>query len=64
MSSLFSHELSFFLADLRTADTLLPDSLDKDVLANINSFKELVRSRDLCGKRFYFDGKLTAQLLT
>ncbi|KAH8420715.1 hypothetical protein KR222_002886 [Zaprionus bogoriensis] len=48
----------------RTADTILPSTLDKDVLAKINNFKELVRSRDLCGKRFYFDGKLTSLLLT
>lgn len=52
-----------FLIDLRSADTILPATLDRDILGNINSFKELVRSRDLCGKRFYFDGKLTTLLL-
>ncbi|XP_064553179.1 yemanuclein [Drosophila montana] len=49
--------------NLRPADTILPATLDNDMLASINCFKELVRSRDLCGKRFYFDGKLTALLL-
>ncbi|KAL7730307.1 hypothetical protein ACLKA6_016558 [Drosophila palustris] len=49
--------------NLRTADTILPAALDKEILSNINSFKEMVRSRDLCGKRFYFDNKLTALLL-
>ncbi|KAH8381231.1 hypothetical protein KR093_000098 [Drosophila rubida] len=47
----------------RTADTILPASLDKDILANINSFKDMVRGRDLCGRRFDFDSKLTALLL-
>ncbi|XP_062126375.1 LOW QUALITY PROTEIN: yemanuclein [Drosophila sulfurigaster albostrigata] len=47
----------------RTADTTLPASLDKEILGNINSFKEMVRSRDLCGRRFDFDSKLTALLL-
>ncbi|KAH8311548.1 hypothetical protein KR044_006840 [Drosophila immigrans] len=47
----------------RTADTILPATLEKEILANINSFKEMVRARELCGRRFDFDSKLTALLL-
>ncbi|KAH8247239.1 hypothetical protein KR038_000745 [Drosophila bunnanda] len=48
---------------LRSADTLLPTTLDTDTLAAINSFKDEVRSRDMCGKRFSLDDKLTPLLL-
>lgn len=58
-----SHLMFEFHLDLRSADTILPATLDREILVNINSFKELVRSRELCGKRFYFDGKLTTLLL-
>ncbi|XP_017083188.1 yemanuclein [Drosophila eugracilis] len=49
--------------NLRTADTLLPTTLDADILTAVNSFKEAVRSRDLCGKKFNLDAKLTPLLL-
>ncbi|XP_016952640.1 yemanuclein [Drosophila biarmipes] len=49
--------------NLRTADTALPISLDADILTAVNSFKEAVRSRDLCGKKFILDAKLTPLLL-
>ncbi|ALC46403.1 yemalpha [Drosophila busckii] len=49
--------------NLRPADTILPATLDKEIVALINNFKEIVRSRDLCGKRFSFDSNLTALLL-
>nr|XP_036674141.1 yemanuclein [Drosophila suzukii] len=49
--------------NLRTADTVLPISLDADILTAVNSFKEAVRSRDLCGKKFNLDDKLTPLLL-
>ncbi|KAH8246997.1 hypothetical protein KR032_006480 [Drosophila birchii] len=49
--------------DLRSADTLLPASLDTETLAAVNSFKDEVRSRDMCGKKFSLDDKLTPLLL-
>ncbi|KAH8280850.1 hypothetical protein KR054_001164 [Drosophila jambulina] len=48
---------------LRSADTLLPASLDADTLSAVNSFKDEVRSRDMCGKKFSLDDKLTPMLL-
>ncbi|XP_017017665.1 yemanuclein [Drosophila kikkawai] len=49
--------------NLRSADTLLPASLDPDILAAVNSLKDEVRSRDMCGSRFRLDDKLTPLLL-
>ncbi|XP_016977112.1 yemanuclein [Drosophila rhopaloa] len=49
--------------NLRTADTLLPTTLDSDIMAAVNNFKEDVRSRDMCGKKFNLDAKLTPLLL-
>ncbi|XP_020817182.1 yemanuclein [Drosophila serrata] len=49
--------------NLRSADTLLPATLDTDTLGAINSFKDEVRSRDMCGKKFSLDDKLTPLLL-
>ncbi|XP_002070137.4 yemanuclein [Drosophila willistoni] len=49
--------------NLRTGDTALPTSLDNETLSIIQSFKDAVRSRDMCGKKFFFDDKLTALLL-
>ncbi|XP_030369879.1 yemanuclein [Scaptodrosophila lebanonensis] len=48
--------------NLRSADTILPPTLDVELLSCINTFKEIVRSRDMCGK-LVFDDKLTALLL-
>ncbi|XP_017039010.2 yemanuclein, partial [Drosophila ficusphila] len=49
--------------NLRTADTLLPTTLDADIMTAVNSFKEAVRSRDMCGKKFNLDARLTPLLL-
>ncbi|KAH8346797.1 hypothetical protein KR084_011958 [Drosophila pseudotakahashii] len=49
--------------NLRTADTVLPATLDADILTAVNSFKEAVRSQDMCGKKFNLDAKLTPLLL-
>ncbi|XP_043657297.1 yemanuclein [Drosophila teissieri] len=49
--------------NLRTADTLLPTTLDADILTAVNSFKEAVKSRDMCGKKFTLDAKLSPLLL-
>ncbi|KAH8332503.1 hypothetical protein KR074_004288 [Drosophila pseudoananassae] len=51
------------IPDLRTADTVLPASLDGDILAAINNFKEAVRSRDWSGKKFSLDATLTPLFL-
>lgn len=52
-----------YLQELRSADTLLPASLDPDILAAVNGFKDEVRSRDMCGKKFCLDAKLIPLLL-
>ncbi|XP_001964637.3 yemanuclein [Drosophila ananassae] len=49
--------------NLRSADTVLPASLDSDILAAINNFKEAVRSRDWTGKKFSLDATLTPLFL-
>ncbi|KAI8044721.1 yemanuclein [Drosophila gunungcola] len=49
--------------NLRTADTVLPTTLDADIMTAVSNFKEDVRSRDMCGKKFHLDAKLTPLLL-
>ncbi|KAH8382455.1 hypothetical protein KR009_003597 [Drosophila setifemur] len=49
--------------NLRTADTVLPAKLEGEILSAMNNFKEAVRSRDMCGKKFSLDAKLTPLLL-
>ncbi|XP_026843920.1 yemanuclein [Drosophila persimilis] len=49
--------------NLRTADTQLPTSLDADILSTVNCFKETVKSRDMCGKKFTLDNNLSSLLL-
>ncbi|XP_016999073.2 yemanuclein [Drosophila takahashii] len=49
--------------NLRTADTVLPATLDAEIVTAVNSFKEAVRSRDMCGKKFSLDARLAPLLL-
>lgn len=51
-----------YILELRTSDTKLPD-IEAEIITDVQQFKEIVKMKNMTGKRFQFDDSLVEVFL-